>query len=100
MDLTPFSYLKGGPGRGSVFELDSLVLFLLVGLAAGWVASGLVRGQAAGGAQNLVVGVVGAMLGGVIFDALGLKIAGLPGSLVVAAVGAVVLLLVIEFISE
>lgn len=100
VDLSPLSYLKGGPGRGAVFELDSLALFLLVGLAAGWVASSLVRGQAAGAAQSLVVGVVGAILGGVIFNALGLRITGPLGSLVVAASGAVVLLLVVEFVSE
>ena len=100
MHFTPLAYLKGGPGRGAAFELDSLALFLLVGLAAGWIAGSLVGGRSVSVAQSLVVGVVGAILGGVLFDLLGLKFPGPLSPLVVAVVGAVVLLLVVEFVSE
>jgi uncharacterized membrane protein YeaQ/YmgE (transglycosylase-associated protein family) len=100
VNFTPLAFLKGGPGRGAAFELDSLAMFLLVGLAAGWIAGSLVGGRSASMVQNLVVGVVGAILGGVLFDLLGLKIPGPLSPLVIAVAGAVVLLLVVDFVSD
>jgi uncharacterized membrane protein YeaQ/YmgE (transglycosylase-associated protein family) len=69
--------------------------FLIVGLIAGYIASKL-SGQPQSLVQNLVVGVVGAMLGGVLFWAVGLQATGLIGALVIAIVGSVVLLFLLN----
>ena len=52
-----------------------LVMFLVIGLVAGWLAGNIMRGGGLGIAGNLVVGVVGAFLGGFLFGLLGLLIA-------------------------
>lgn len=76
--------------------LFSLLLFLVVGAAAGWIASTLVRGHGIGLVGNLVIGVIGAIVGGLLFDLLGLQATGLIGTLIMAVVGAIVLLVVIN----
>jgi len=72
------------------------IIFLIVGLVAGWIASVLVRGRGLGLIGNLVVGVIGAFLGGFLFRAVGLIAFGLIGSIIQATIGAVVLLVIIK----
>ena len=73
----------------------NLVWFLVVGLVAGWLAGNLVKGGGFGLVGDLVVGVIGAFLGGFLFSKFGVSLGhGLIGSLVVATVGAVVLLFI------
>ena len=67
------------------------VWFLLIGLAAGWLAGMIMRGGGFGVVGDLVVGVIGAMLGGSLFRALGITAYGRLGELITATVGAVVL---------
>lgn len=79
----------------------SLLVFLLVGIVAGWLAGKLVRGGGFGLIGDLVVGVVGAFVGGFLFNSLGVSSGGgLLGSIVVATVGAVVLLMLIRLIKR
>ncbi len=77
-----------------------LLTWLIVGLIAGWLASAVVGGIGYGLIGDIVVGVVGAVLGGWIFRTLeiGLPIGGLPNAIMVAFVGAVVLLLLVRMI--
>jgi len=78
-----------------------IVWFILIGLAAGFLAGWLTKGSGFGWVGNLVVGVVGAFISGyIIFPLLGLKTEGLIGSLIAATIGAVVLLLILGFISK
>ena len=68
--------------------------FLIVGLIAGWVADKVMqRGHSL--IENLVVGVIGAYLGAILFRILGLAATGFVGSLVIAIVGSVVLLAIV-----
>jgi len=67
------------------------VWFLLIGLAAGWLAGMVMKGGGFGVVGDLVVGVIGAMLGGSLFRALGIAAYGRLGELIVATVGAIVL---------
>jgi uncharacterized membrane protein YeaQ/YmgE (transglycosylase-associated protein family) len=76
------------------------VWFLLIGLAAGWLAGHLTKGGGFGLLGDIVVGVVGALLGGWLFGLLGIAAAGLIGQLIVATVGAVVLLFVLRLIKR
>lgn len=91
-------------------DLTALILFLLIGLVAGWLASTLTKGRGLGLVGNLVVGVIGAFLGGFLFnvlglgrflfDVLGISAGGLVGLLITATVGAVVLLLLLRLIKS
>lgn len=79
----------------------AVVWFVLIGIAAGWLAGQFVKGAGYGLVGDLVVGVVGALLGGFIFGSLGIGAgSGLLGSLIVATVGAVVLLLLIRLLKR
>lgn len=70
----------------------SLVWFLLIGLAAGWLAGQIMKGGGGGLVGDLIVGVIGAILGGFLFGLLGIGAQNLVGQLVTATVGSVVLL--------
>jgi len=68
------------------------VWFLLIGLAAGWLANQIMKGGGSGLTTDLIMGVIGSILGGLLFGLLGLAATGLVGSLVTATVGAIVLI--------
>ncbi len=74
--------------------------FLLIGLAAGWLAGQITKGGSFGIVNNLIVGVIGAILGGWLFWLLGLKAFGLVGQLVTATVGALVLLFLLKKLAK
>jgi uncharacterized membrane protein YeaQ/YmgE (transglycosylase-associated protein family) len=80
-------------------SLETVLLWIVIGLIAGWLASAVVGGGY-GVIGDIVVGVVGAFLGGVLFRALkiGVPLRGLPGTILVAFIGAVVLLLMLRLI--
>ncbi|WP_026971880.1 GlsB/YeaQ/YmgE family stress response membrane protein [Aliagarivorans marinus] len=73
-----------------------LVLFLIIGALAGWLAGKIMKGSGFGVLGNIVVGVIGSVLGGLLFSLLGLSSSGLVGSLVTAVVGAVLLLFIVN----
>jgi uncharacterized membrane protein YeaQ/YmgE (transglycosylase-associated protein family) len=75
--------------------------FILIGLAAGWLAGQVMRGGGFGVIGDIVVGVIGALLGGFLFSTLGVSGGGgLLGSLIVATIGAIVLLLLLRLIKR
>lgn len=83
--------------------LRELLRFLLVGFVAGWIASLIVRGgvRSRGCLTNVVVGMVGAVIGGFLFEQLDLRGgAGFVGSVLTATVGAVVLLVLLRILRE
>ena len=70
--------------------------FLLVGLLAGYLAGRFVKGSGFGLLGNLIVGGLGAILGGWIFGLLGFRsTGGLVSSLATAFLGAIALLLLL-----
>ncbi|PYC25713.1 GlsB/YeaQ/YmgE family stress response membrane protein [Pseudomonas alcaligenes] len=79
----------------------NLILFLIIGAVAGWIAGKLLRGGGFGLIGNLVVGIVGAVIGGHLFSYLGVSAGGgLIGSLVTAVIGALVLLFIVGLIKK
>jgi uncharacterized membrane protein YeaQ/YmgE (transglycosylase-associated protein family) len=78
----------------------SLIWFLLIGLIAGWLAGKIMKGGGYGLVGDLVIGVVGAIIGGHLFGMLGIDAYGLIGSLVTALVGAILLIFVIRLIKR
>jgi uncharacterized membrane protein YeaQ/YmgE (transglycosylase-associated protein family) len=86
-------------GEVIVVGVDSIIIMLIVGAIAGWLAGQIVRGFGFGLLWNIVIGIVGAFIGSWLLTQLGfLPFAGFLGSLVNAVIGAVVLLLIIGFI--
>lgn len=75
---------------------QNLVIFLIVGALAGWLAGLLTRGGGFGILGNMLVGIVGAIIGGWVFGLLGIATFGLIGVLLTALVGAVLLLFAVR----
>jgi uncharacterized membrane protein YeaQ/YmgE (transglycosylase-associated protein family) len=75
-----------------------LLWTIIIGILAGFIASKIVSGSGKGLLIDLLLGIVGSVLGGWIFTLLGLAAYGLIGQLVMAVIGAVVLLLIVRAI--
>jgi len=79
--------------------LETVLLWALVGLVSGWLAS-RIAGGGLGLVGEIVLGIVGAFVGGLIFRELHIRtpFTGLPGTIFVAFVGALALLVVFRLI--
>lgn len=81
--------------------LESLLVILLVGAIAGWLASLIVKGYGYGLLGNIVIGIVGAFVAGLILPRLGLSVgSGIAGSIIHATVGAIILLFLIRLVKR
>ena len=75
--------------------LGTILVWLIVGAIAGWLAGALMRTGGFGLVGNIVIGIVGAVVGGWLFPQLGIAIGtGIISSIVTATMGAVVLLFI------
>jgi uncharacterized membrane protein YeaQ/YmgE (transglycosylase-associated protein family) len=72
--------------------------FLLIGIAAGWLAGRIMKGGGYGLIGDLIVGVIGSLLGGYLFGLLGISTTGRFGALITATVGAIVLIFLLRLI--
>ena len=80
--------------------MEGILIWLIVGGIAGWLAGLIVKGGGQGILINIVVGIIGAVIGGWLFGQLGIAIGtGMVNTIITAVIGAVVLLLVIGLIS-
>jgi uncharacterized membrane protein YeaQ/YmgE (transglycosylase-associated protein family) len=77
-------------------ELTNLLVFLLIGLIAGWLAGQIMKGSGFGPLGDLAVGVVGAVIGGYVFSRFMPPGLGILGSIICATAGACLLLFVIK----
>jgi uncharacterized membrane protein YeaQ/YmgE (transglycosylase-associated protein family) len=77
-----------------------LNLVSAVGLVAGFLAGKLTRGAGYGVVGDIVLGVIGAFIGGFLFRAAGVSAGGTLGSIVVATIGAIVLVLVVRTVKR
>ncbi len=74
----------------------NILIWIIVGLVAGWLASLVVKGHSMGLVGNLVLGLLGGVVGGWVFGLLGLGATGILGQILVSAVGAVILIVVVR----
>jgi uncharacterized membrane protein YeaQ/YmgE (transglycosylase-associated protein family) len=72
--------------------------FLLIGLVAGWLANLILKRPSKSYVEDMIVGVIGALLGGFLFNLLGLAATGLVGSLVTATVGAIIFIYLLRYL--
>lgn len=75
---------------------EHLLLFLVIGVVAGFLAGKIMKGSGFGLIGDLIVGVIGSFIGGWVFGLLGIAVGGILGVLVAAIVGALLLLYVIR----
>jgi uncharacterized membrane protein YeaQ/YmgE (transglycosylase-associated protein family) len=75
---------------------QNLILFLVIGVVAGWLAGKIMKGGGFGLVGDLIVGVIGAFVGAWLFGLLGITAWGTLGVLLTAVVGAVVFLWIIR----
>ena len=81
-------------------SLETILIWCVIGLIAGWLAS-MVVGGGFGLVGDIIVGIVGAFIGGAIFRAFGEgQPGGFAGTVIVAFIGACVLLLLLRAISR
>lgn len=78
----------------------SFLYFILIGLAAGWLAGIIMKSPGGGLLRNLVVGTIGALLGGFLSQLVGIHASGLLGTLLVATAGAVILILLLRVLTR
>ena len=78
---------------------EGLLVILLIGAVAGWLAGQIVQGTGFGLVGDIIIGIVGALIASLLFPRLGLQLgAGIVGAIIAATIGAVLLLLVVRVI--
>ena len=80
--------------------IESIVVILLVGLVAGFAASHVVAGHGYGMIGDIVVGILGALLGFFLAGMLGIVMTGLLSEIIVAFIGAAILLAVLRLVTS
>ncbi|HEV2687079.1 MAG TPA: GlsB/YeaQ/YmgE family stress response membrane protein [Bryobacteraceae bacterium] len=78
----------------------SLLYFLFVGLIAGWLAGKIMRGSGYGIIGDMVIGIIGALIGGHVLGWLGFVTYSLIGNIVSALVGAIILIFLVRLIKR
>lgn len=79
--------------------METLLLILLIGAIAGWLAGQIVRGFGFGLLGNIVVGIIGAFVGSWLLGRLGIVLgAGIVGAILNAMIGAIVVLVLIGLV--
>jgi len=79
---------------------EHLLLFLVIGVAAGFLAGKIMRGAGFGLVGDLIVGVIGSFIGAWVFGLLGIEAGGILGLLVASVVGAVLLLYLLRLFKK
>jgi len=78
---------------------ESIVVILVVGIVAGWLAGKIVRGAGFGLLGDLVIGIVGAFIATLLFPRLGIHLgSGIVSEIIFSALGAIILLLIVGLI--
>jgi uncharacterized membrane protein YeaQ/YmgE (transglycosylase-associated protein family) len=77
----------------------AIIIWLVIGAIAGWLASIIVKGGGLGLIGDIIVGLIGAVIGGYLLSALGIEIGeGYFGAVVAAVIGAVILLVIVRLV--
>ena len=76
----------------------NIFFWIIIGGLAGWIANNVMKGGSQGLLSNIIVGIVGAFVGGWLFNALNISPSGMIGSLITAVVGAIVLIYVLRLV--
>jgi len=82
-------------------DVTGLLILLAIGAVAGWLAGIIMKGSGFGLIGDIIIGIIGAVLGGYLFSTFGISAGGgILGAIITGTVGAVVLLFVIGLIKR
>ncbi|HEX5958636.1 MAG TPA: GlsB/YeaQ/YmgE family stress response membrane protein [Hyphomicrobiaceae bacterium] len=83
-------------------DVQSLIVWLVIGAIAGWLAGQIMTGGGFGLVGNIIVGIIGAAVAGWLFPYLGLSFFGNPlvGAIVNALIGSIIVLFVLGLLKR
>jgi uncharacterized membrane protein YeaQ/YmgE (transglycosylase-associated protein family) len=103
----PGRWMRAEPGMGraqipgEIMDVQSIVVWLIVGAIAGWLAGMVVKGGGYGLVGDIIVGIIGALIAGWLLPQLGIIIGGgIIAAIINAFIGAVILLLILRLIKR
>lgn len=80
--------------------LLDIIIFLVIGAVAGWLAGLIMKGGGFGLVGDIVVGIIGSVIGGWLFSLLGIAAGGLIGEIIAAVVGAIILIAILRLVKR
>jgi uncharacterized membrane protein YeaQ/YmgE (transglycosylase-associated protein family) len=81
--------------------LETILIVLIIGAVAGWLAGVVMKGGGFGLVGDVVVGIIGALVASWLFPTLGLSLGGgLLGAIISATLGAIIVLLVVKLLKR
>ena len=93
MDAQTIGTIEGG--------VIGIILILLIGAIAGWLAGLIMKGKGMGFFVNAILGIVGAFVGSYVFNLIGFSVgSGLFGVIITATAGAVILLFIVGLLRK
>lgn len=82
-------------------DATTIIVILAIGAVAGWLAGLVFKGEGFGLLGNIIIGILGGVIGGWLMPKLGIHISsGIGGSILIAALGALALLLVVNVLKK
>jgi uncharacterized membrane protein YeaQ/YmgE (transglycosylase-associated protein family) len=80
-------------------DLQTILIWVVVGAIAGWLGQAVVGGYAGGLLETIIIGILGAFIGGWLIPQIGISMpAGMFGTILQATIGAIVLLIILRLI--
>jgi uncharacterized membrane protein YeaQ/YmgE (transglycosylase-associated protein family) len=81
--------------------LEALIIFLIIGAIAGWLAGLIMTGGGFGLVGNIILGIIGAFVAGWLFPTLGFRVGGpLVGEIINALIGAILVLAIVGLLKR
>lgn len=91
--------LSGCRKLGEAMDAQSIIIWLIVGAIAGWLAGMVVRGGGFGLIGDIIVGIIGAVIAGWLLPRIGIIIGGgFIAAVINAFIGAVILLIILRLL--
>jgi len=95
------SGMAGRRPRGVIMDAQSIIVWLIVGAIAGWLAGMVVKGGGYGLVGDIIVGIIGALIAGWLLPQLGIIIGGgIIAAIINAFIGAVILLIILRLVKR
>jgi uncharacterized membrane protein YeaQ/YmgE (transglycosylase-associated protein family) len=92
---------RPAPAKGSRGEIMNIIIWLIVGAIAGWLAGMVVKGGGFGLIGDIIVGIVGGLIAGWLLPRLGIYIgSGFVAAVIDSFIGAVILLLILRLVKR
>ncbi len=81
-------------------EPQGLIIWLVIGAVAGWLAGQIVKGGGFGLVGDIIVGIIGSVLGGWLFGTYVVGTGGILGAIIASTLGAIILLFILRLIKR